>query len=167
MYLASTAYVGGNVSLGDQVTVMHHVTIRGDVAPILVGSRVNIQDGSVLHTRINVPLEIAPDVTIGHRAVVHCRSVGSRSLIGIGAIVLDNARIGEGCLIAAGSLVAPGTEIADRSLVMGVPGRIVRETTDADLAMIDEIVARYVEVGRAHAAGHFPNMVDSDPNSKV
>ena len=166
-YIAETAYVAGHVTLGDDVTVMHHVVIRGDVAPIAIGHRVNIQDGTVVHTRTDVPLDIGSDVAIGHRAVVHGESVGPRTLIGIGAIVLDNARIGERCLIAAGAVVAPGTVIPDRSLVMGLPARVVRPTTDEDVQMIDEIVAGYVELGRAHAAGAFPNIAGANPNLSV
>lgn len=164
MFIASTAYVGGEVQLADDVTIMHHVTIRGDVAAIRVGARVNIQDGSVLHTRTGVPLEIAADVIIGHRAVVHCRSVGARSLIGIGAIVLDNAEIGANCIVAAGCVIPPETTVSDNSLVMGVPGRIVRRTTEADLAMIKEVVARYVALGRAHALGTYPNIAPFGTN---
>ena len=163
-FIAPTAYVGGDVILGDDVTVLHHVAIRGDVARITVGARVNIQDGAVLHTRHGVPLEIADDVVIGHRAVVHCLRVGSRSLIGIGAIVLDNAEIGENCIIAAGSVVPPETIIPENSLVMGIPGRITRFTTEADLSTIDEVVGRYVELGRAHAAGKYPNIVPPNAN---
>jgi len=165
VFIAPTAYVGGDVEIGDDVTVMHHVVIRGDVAAIRIGARVNIQDGTVLHTRIGVPLEIAHDVTIGHRAVVHCRRVGTGTLIGIGAIVLDNAEIGAGCLIAAGAVVPPETRIPDNSLVMGVPGRVVRETSEADRAVTAEIVARYVGLGRAHAKGAFPNIAPRNANS--
>lgn len=166
MFIASTAYVGGEVQLADDVTVMHHVTIRGDVAAISVGVRVNIQDGSVLHTRTGVPLVVANDVIIGHRAVVHCRRVGARSLIGIGAIVLDNAEIGANCIVAAGSVVPPGTTIPDNSLVLGIPGRVVRSTTEADLLMIDEVVERYVALGRAHASGIYPNIASSEANPR-
>ncbi len=164
VFIAPTAYVGGNVQLDDEVTVLHHVTIRGDVAKITVGARTNVQDGTVLHTRMGVPLEIANDVIIGHRAVVHCRRVGARSLIGIGAIVLDNAEIGANCVIAAGAVIPPETIIPDNSLVMGVPGRIKRDTTEDDLSMIDQVVVRYVELGRAHASGLYPNIAPLGAN---
>jgi len=166
VFIASTAYVGGEVELGDEVTVMHHVTIRGDVAAISVGRRANIQDGSVLHTRNGVPLDISQDVVIGHRAVVHCRRVGPGTLIGIGAIVLDDAEIGANCVIAAGSVVPPATVIPDNSLVMGIPGRIVRKTTRSDSSMIEDVVARYVEIGRAHHSGTFPNTAPAETNRR-
>lgn len=159
MYIAPTSYVGGDVVLGDDVTVMHHVTIRGDIAPIVVGARTNIQDGSILHIKRGVPLEIAEGVGIGHRTVVHCRRVGTRSLIGTGAIVLDDCEIGSRCVIAAGSVLTPGTIVPDGSVVMGVPGRVVREVTDRDLEMIDHVVRSYVELGRLHAQGFYPNVV--------
>ncbi len=164
VYIAPTAYVAGDVVLGDQTTVMHHVVIRGDIAPISIGSRVNIQDGSVLHTQRDVPLDIGDDVAIGHRAVVHCRRVGNRTLIGIGAIVLDGCEIGERCLIAAGSVLVPQTIIPDASMVMGIPGRVIRATGDAELDLIDQIVQSYLDLGRRHAAGQFPNINVPPPN---
>jgi carbonic anhydrase/acetyltransferase-like protein (isoleucine patch superfamily) len=156
--------LAGDVICGDDVTVMHHVVIRGDIAPIRIGARVNVQDGSVVHTPLGVPLEIADDVGIGHRAVVHCRRIGPRTLIGIGSIVLDNAEIGARCLIAAGALVPPGMMIPDDSVVMGIPGRIVRSTSPRDLEIIDHVVQSYVKLGRRHAEGLFPNTVFGNPN---
>lgn len=164
VYIAPTAYVGGDVHLGDQCTIMHHVVIRADIARIVLGVRVNIQDGSILHTVRGVPLEIGDEVGVGHRAVVHCRRVGSRSLIGTGAIVLDDCEIGSNCLIAAGALLPPKTKVPDESVVMGMPGKIVRKVTQADLSLINHVVASYVELGRLHAAGNFPNFVLRDSN---
>jgi carbonic anhydrase/acetyltransferase-like protein (isoleucine patch superfamily) len=165
VYIAPTAYVAGDVVLGDGCTIMHHVMIRGDIAPIRIGANVNIQDGSVVHTPTGVPLDIGDDVGVGHRAVVHCRSVGSRTLIGIGAIVLDDCRIGDRCIIAAGSVVPPGTIVPDGSVVMGVPGKKVREINEADLKIIDHVVASYVRLGRQHARGDFPNIAPGPSNS--
>lgn len=161
VYIAETSFVAGDVHVGDHSTIMHHVMIRGDIAPIRIGSRVNIQDGTVVHVQRGVPLEIANGVSIGHRAVVHCRRIGSRTLIATGAIVLDGCEVGERCIIAAASLLTPGIKIPDGHVVMGVPGKIVRKTTDADLAIIDHVVDSYVELGRLHAAGIFPNIVPS------
>lgn len=155
VYIAPTAYVGGDVVLGDECTVMHHVSIRGDIAPIRIGARVNIQDGSVVHTPHDEPLDIADDVGIGHRAVVHGRRVGSRTLIGIGAIVLDDCDIGGRCIISAGAVLPPGTVIPDGHVVMGVPGRIVRAVTTRDLDTIDHVVRSYIRIGRTHASGRF------------
>jgi gamma-carbonic anhydrase len=164
VYLAPTAYVGGDVTLGDRCTVMHHVTIRGDIARITIGDRVNVQDGTVIHTKFGVPLDIASDVGIGHRAVVHCRRVGSRTLIGIGAIVLDDCEIGSRCLIAAGTVLPPGTIVPDGSVVMGVPGKVVRATSESDLAIIDHVIRSYLDIGRRHGAGEFPNIASPGPN---
>lgn len=160
VYVAPTAYVGGDVRIASQSTIMHHVVIRGDIAPIRIGARVNIQDGTIVHTPHGVPLDIADDVGVGHRAVVHCRSIGQRTLIGIGAIVLDGCTIGSRCIVAAGAVVPPGCDIPDDSVVMGVPGRVVRSTTADDLKMIDHVIKSYIDLGRRHAAGHFPNIFD-------
>lgn len=161
VYIAPTAYVGGDVTLGDQTTVMHHAVIRGDIAPITLGARVNVQDGAILHTKYGVPLVIGDDVGIGHRAVVHCKSVATRTLIGTGAIVLDGCIVGSCCIIAAGAVVPPETTIPDRSVVMGVPAKVVRQVNDDDLASIDHVVRSYVTLGELHASGHYHNIAAS------
>lgn len=157
VYVAPTAYVGGEVTLGDGCTVMHQVVIRGDVSAIRIGRRVNVQDGSIIHTRCGIPLDIEDEVSIGHRAVVHCRRVGEGSLIGTGAIVLDDCEIGRGCIIGAGAVLPPGRIIPDGKVVMGVPGVVVRDTTEEERAYVHDVVERYVELGRKHAAGLYPN----------
>lgn len=159
VYIAPTSYVAGDVTLGDECTVMHHVTIRGDVGRIRVGCRVNVQDGSVLHNETGVDLDIADGVTIGHRAVVHCRRVGPGSLIGIGSLVLDRCEIGQNCIIAAGAVVPPGTTVPDGTVMMGVPAKPVRQISDAERKYIREVVARYVELGKMHYSGKYPNVV--------
>lgn len=164
VFIAPHAYVGGDVSLGDNTTVMYNVVIRGDIAPIRIGARVNIQDGTVVHTKHSVPLDIADEVGIGHMAVVHCRRIGPRSLIGIGAIVLDDCEIGADCVIAAGTVLPPGTRVPDGSMVMGVPGRVVRPVNEADRAMIDHVVRSYQKLGPLHAAGRFPNIAPQRAN---
>jgi carbonic anhydrase/acetyltransferase-like protein (isoleucine patch superfamily) len=158
VYIAPTAYVAGDVTIGDSSTIMHHVMIRADIAAIRIGARVNIQDGTVVHTPRGTPLDIEDDVGVGHRAVVHCRRVGTRSLVGIGAIVLDDAEIGSRCVIAAGTVVPPRTIVPDGTVVMGVPGKVVRAVTQADLDLIDHVVGSYLELGRLHAAGRYPNI---------
>ncbi|GJQ27450.1 MAG: putative transferase YtoA [Phycisphaerae bacterium] len=157
VYIAPTAYVGGEVTIGDQSTVMHHVVIRGDVSAITVGRRVNVQDGTVLHTNRGVPMDIEDEVSIGHRAVVHCRRVGAGTLIGIGAIVLDDCEIGRGCLIAAGALLPPRTIIPDGKVVMGAPGRVVRDLKDEEKLYLREVIESYVHLGRLHGSGMYPN----------
>ena len=140
VFIAPTSYVGGDVVIGDQSTVMHHVMIRGDIAPIRIGARVNVQDGAVLHTPRGTPLDIAEDVGIGHRAIVHCRRIGPRTLIGMGAILLDDCEIGSRCIIAAGTVLSPKTIVPDGSVVMGIPGKIVRGVTERDLQSIDHVI---------------------------
>ena len=161
VYLAPTAYVGGDVVLGDQVSVMCQAVIRGDIAPIRVGARTNIQDGTVLHTDDGTPLDIADEVSIGHRAVVHCRRIGSRTLIGIGAVLLDDCVVGSRCIIAAGTILPPGTVVPDGSVVMGVPGRIVREAGERDIKAIERAVENYIRIGYLHAEGRYPNIAGS------
>ena len=157
VYVAPTAYVGGDVLLGERCSVMHHVVIRGDLAPIRIGARVNVQDGTIVHTPHDVPMDIEADVGIGHRAVVHGRRIGTRTLIGIGAILLDRCEIGSRCIVAAGALIPPGMVVPDGKVVMGVPGRVVRDVTQRDLEAIDHVVRSYLELGAQHAAGAFPD----------
>ncbi len=156
VYIAPTAYVGGDVVIGDDCTIMHHVTIRGDVSAVRIGRRVNVQDGAVIHTKTGVDLDIADDVAIGHLAVVHCRRVGPRSLIGIGAIVLDDCTIGEGCLIAAGALLPPRTVVPDGKVMMGCPAKIVRDVTDAERTYLGEVIENYLRLNREHGSGRYP-----------
>ncbi len=158
VFVAETAYVGGDVIVGDDVAIMHHVTVRGDVAAIRIGDRSNVQDGAVLHTKTGVDMEIEEEVGIGHRAVVHCTRVGRGSLIGIGSIVLDGAVIGAGSLIAAGALVTPGAEIPPGSVVVGLPGRVVRQVTDEDRAYQRFVIERYLDLKARHARGDYPDV---------
>ena len=157
VYIAPTAYVGGEVTIGDDCTIMHHVTIRGDVSKITIGRRVNVQDGTIIHTLTGVPLEIGDEVVIGHRAVVHCRRVGNRVLIGIGAVVLDNCEIGDGALIAAGAVLSPGTIVPAGKLVAGVPAKVIREVTEQQRGYVDYALENYARLNRDHAAGRYPN----------
>ncbi|MEK6643273.1 MAG: gamma carbonic anhydrase family protein [Planctomycetota bacterium] len=157
VYIAPTTYVGGEVTLGDDCTVMHHVVIRGDVSAITIGARCNIQDGTVLHTNRGVAMDIEDDVSIGHRAVVHCRRIGRGTLIGIGSIVLDDCEIGPGCLIASGAVVPPRTIVPANKVVMGVPGKVVRDVSDVERTYFAEVTASYLHLGRLHGLGMYPN----------
>ena len=160
VFIASTAYVGGEVQIGDECTVMHHVTIRGDVSAISIGRRVNVQDGTVIHTLTGVPLDIGDEVVIGHRAVVHCTKVGSRVLIGIGAIVLDNCEIGAGSIVAAGAVVPPGTIVPPGKLVMGIPARVLRDVTEDERGYVAYALQNYARLNHDHTAGRYPNWTD-------
>ena len=160
VYIAATSYVGGEVEIGDGATIMHHVTIRGDVGAITIGRRVNVQDGAIVHTKTGVPLTIDDEVVIGHRAVVHCKSVGRRVLIGIGAIVLDDCEIGDEAIIAAGAVLPPGTIVPPGKLVVGVPGRVIREIGERQRGYIDQVLRNYDELNRKHGAGYYPNWTE-------
>ena len=164
VFIAPTSFVGGKVTLGDHCTIMHNVTIRGDVAGIRLGSRVNVQDNAMLHTAKDVPLEIEDQVSIAHCACVHCSRVGRGTLVGIGAILLDGVEIGTDCLVAAGAVVTPGTKVPDGSLVIGSPGRVRRELRQEEKAYIQRVVGEYVELGRRHRNGEFPNAVNEYRN---
>ncbi len=161
VYIARTAYVGGAVTIGDHSTIMHHVCIRGDVSAIRIGARVNVQDGTIIHTHGGVDLDIEDEVSIGHRAVVHCTRVMTGALIGIGSIVLDGSVIGRHSLVAAGAVVAPNTIVPDGKVIMGVPGKIVRDVTPREREYMQYVVRNYQELGRRHAAGEYPNVAEA------
>jgi carbonic anhydrase/acetyltransferase-like protein (isoleucine patch superfamily) len=155
-YLAKNAAVVGDVTIGPESSLWFNVVIRGDVAPIWIGRRVNVQDATIIHVDSGVPSVIEDDVSIGHRAIVHGKRIGRGSLIGMGAIVLSGSMIGDECLIAAGAVVSPNAQIPDRSLVMGVPGRIIREVSEKDLAYLQMISQAYLDLAVKHANGEFP-----------
>jgi carbonic anhydrase/acetyltransferase-like protein (isoleucine patch superfamily) len=154
-YLAHNSTVAGDVQLGAGSSVWFGAVVRGDVAPVVIGERVNIQDGSVVHCDTGYSNTIEPDVTIGHRAVVHGERVGRGSLIGIGAVLLGHTVVGEECLIAAGAVVPPGMTIPDRMLVMGVPGRIIRPVNEKEIEYMRWLSRRYVELVQKYLAGDF------------
>jgi carbonic anhydrase/acetyltransferase-like protein (isoleucine patch superfamily) len=118
--------------------------IRGDNDPIIVGEESNVQDGSVLHTDEGVPLTIGRGVTVGHKVMLHGCTIGDYSLIGINAVVLNRARIGRYCIIGANALIPEGREIPEGSLVMGTPGKVVRQLTDAERVHLQGSAAHYV-----------------------
>lgn len=144
-YIAPNASVIGDVILGRDTSVWWNVTIRGDNDTIRIGSRCNIQDGSVLHTDEGVKLTLADGVSIGHMVMLHGCTIGEGSLIGIKAVILNHAVIGRDCLIGANSLIPEGKNIPDRSLVVGSPGRVIRELTDGEVAMVRGIAQHYVD----------------------
>jgi carbonic anhydrase/acetyltransferase-like protein (isoleucine patch superfamily) len=136
--------------------VWFNAVLRGDNEPIRIGARSNVQDGSVLHTDPGFPLVIEADCTIGHMVMLHGCKIGRGSLIGIGAIILNGAEIGEECLIGSGALIAEGKKIPPRSVVMGAPGRVIREVTEADLERIRSGVTSYQRNWKRFAAGMKP-----------
>ena len=144
-FVAENAAVIGSVVMGPNASVWWSVTIRGDNDVIRLGENVNIQDGSVIHTDGGVQVTLERNVSVGHLVMLHGCTVRENSLIGIGAIVLNGAVIGRNCLIGAGALVAEGKEIPDGSLVLGVPGKVVRSLTPEQIATNTWIAEHYVE----------------------
>ena len=154
-YVAHTATIVGDVRVGEGCSFWFGAVVRGDVAPVTFGRRVNVQDTCVVHTDTDVPNVIEDDVTIGHGAVVHGMFVGRGSLIGMGATVLSRTRIGRGCLIAAGAVVPPGLEVPDGMVVMGVPGKVVRPVSDADRKYMEWLSGYYPQLAQKHVDGAF------------
>jgi len=142
-WVADSADVIGDVRLGPGASVWFGAVVRGDLGPVTIGRSSNVQDGAVVHVDRDHPTEIGDYVTIGHRAVVHACKVGDRVLIGMGAIILDGAVIGEGALIGAGAVVTPGTEVPPGALVVGTPGRVVRDLGAPNAAKQQHWAERY------------------------
>ncbi|CAG0933696.1 serine O-acetyltransferase [Thermoflexales bacterium] len=145
VFIAPGAVVLGDVRLGALSSVWYNAVLRGDTETISIGPRTNVQDGAVLHVDAGVPCQIGSGVTIGHGAVVHGAFVEDDVLIGIGAIVLSGARISRDCIIGAGSLVTGHSVIPPRSMVLGVPGRVVRQLTEEEVQSIRAAAEHYVQ----------------------
>jgi carbonic anhydrase/acetyltransferase-like protein (isoleucine patch superfamily) len=152
-FVAHNATLTGEIAIGESSSFWFNAVVRGDVAPITIGRRVNVQDGAVIHCDSDVPNVIEDDVTIGHGAIVHGMFVGRGSLIGMGATLLSRTKIGRECLIAAGAVVPPGLEVPDRMVVMGVPGKIVRPIKEEELKYLRWLVPHYVEIAGKYASG--------------
>ncbi|WP_299815348.1 gamma carbonic anhydrase family protein [uncultured Jannaschia sp.] len=152
-WVAPDAQVMGRVTLAADVGVWFGAVLRGDNERIAVGARSNVQDHCVFHTDMGFPLSIGEDCTIGHRALLHGCTIGDGSLVGMGATILNGARIGRGCLIGAGALVTEGKEIPDGTLVLGAPGKVVRELDAAARAALLDSAARYVGNAARFRAG--------------
>ncbi|MBN1238247.1 MAG: gamma carbonic anhydrase family protein [Gammaproteobacteria bacterium] len=149
-FVAPSASVIGRVSLGRDVSVWFNAVLRGDSSAITIGDRSNVQDTAVIHVDGDAPTVVGADVTIGHAATVHGCTVGDFSLVGIGATILSHAVIGKYCIIGANALITERKEFADRSLIVGVPAKRVREVTDEEMEMLRESAAHYVEQGRRY-----------------
>lgn len=128
-FIAENATVRGDVSLGEQVSIWFGAVVRADKDRIIIGDRSNIQDNVVLHTSAGHPLRIGKDVSVGHGAILHGCTIADRVLVGMGAIVLNGARIGEDSLLGAGTVVTEGMEIPRGSVVVGIPGKIIKEVS--------------------------------------
>ena len=149
-WIAPNASVIGRVILKKNVSIWWGAILRGDNDPIVIGENTNVQDGSVLHTDTGSPLTVGANVTIGHLVMLHGCTIGDNSLIGIGSIVLNGARIGRNCLIGANCLITEDKEIPDNSLVMGAPGTVVRQLSDAQVQALAHSAEHYVENWRRY-----------------
>ena len=152
-WIAPEAHVMGNVQMSKNSSVWFGSVVRGDNDPITIGENTNIQDNSVLHSDVGSPLSIGKDVTVGHRVMLHGCTIGDNCLIGIGSVILNNTKIGKNCLIGANSLITEGKDIPDNSMVMGSPGRVLRQLTDEQVAMINLSAEHYVHNWKRFAAG--------------
>ena len=155
-FIAPGAVVMGNVTLGVRASVWYLSVIRGDMAPISIGADSNIQDGTIVHVDEGVPCTVGERVGVGHRVILHGCTVEDESLIGMGSVLLNGVRIGTGSVVAAGAVIPEGMQVPPRSLVMGVPGRIVRTVDAALTERIAGTWKHYVEQARAHREGKFP-----------
>ena len=155
-WVAPTAVLIGKVIFEEDASVWFGSVLRGDNEPIRIGARSNVQEGCVLHTDPGFPLTVGADCTIGHMVMLHGCTIGRGSLIGIGSIILNGARIGEECLIGANTLIAEGKEIPPRSMVLGSPGKIIRQLSDEDAARFGGAAGRYVTNWKRFAAGMKP-----------
>ncbi|WP_062109643.1 gamma carbonic anhydrase [Bacillus niameyensis] len=145
VFLADHVTITGDVKIGAESSIWFNSVIRGDVAPTVIGERVNVQDNSVLHQSPNEPLIVEDDVTIGHQVILHSCKIRKRALIGMGSIILDGAEIGEGAFIGAGSLVSQGKSIPPNTLAFGRPARVIRELTKEDVQDMERISREYAE----------------------
>lgn len=158
-WIAPNAVIIGKVKLGKLSSVWFGAMIRGDNDLIHIGDRTNIQDGSVLHTDKGFPMEIGEGCTVGHMAMLHGCTIGANTLIGIGSTILNGARIGNNCIIGAHSLVPEGKEIPDNSLVMGTPGRVMRDVSDEQADELKELSQHYVDNLVRYNKGFAPQKV--------
>jgi carbonic anhydrase/acetyltransferase-like protein (isoleucine patch superfamily) len=152
-YVADNATVLGDVRLGENCSVWFGAVLRGDSSSITLGANSNVQDNAVLHGDEGLPVIIGSNVTVGHRVMLHGCTIGDGSLIGIGAVVLNRARIGMHCLVGAGALVTEGKEFPDGSLIMGSPAKVVREMTAEQKAAVLASAAHYVENAQRFMSG--------------
>ncbi len=146
----------GDVTLEAESSIWYGSVLRGDMAPISIGARSNIQDGTVVHVDEGVPCRVGARVGVGHRVILHGCRVEDECLIGMGSVLLNGVRIGTGSVVAAGAVLPEGMEVPPRSLVMGVPARIVRPVDERLARRIAETWAHYVEQARAHRSGRYP-----------
>jgi carbonic anhydrase/acetyltransferase-like protein (isoleucine patch superfamily) len=155
-FIAPTAAVMGDVTIGEDASVWYGAVLRGDMAPIVIGAQTNIQDGTIVHVDDGVPCTVGRRVGVGHRVILHGCTVGDECLIAMGSVLLNGVTIGAGSVVAAGAVLPEGMQVPPGSLVMGVPGRIVRPVDQALAKRVAATWAHYVEEARDHRAGRYP-----------
>lgn len=155
-YVAPGVVITGDVEIGSNVNIWYGCILRGDVARIQLGPRVNLQDGTIVHADYDQPNVIEEGVVVGHAAVLHGARIGRDTLIGIGARLLAGSEIGEECIIASGTVVTEKRRVPPRSVVMGIPGKVVREVTDEEVERTRWINAHYLELAQQYVRGAFP-----------
>ena len=155
-YIAPTAVVLGDVTLEADTSVWYNAVLRGDLAPIRIGAESNIQDGSMVHVDEGVPCTVGRRVGVGHRVILHGCTVEDECLVGMGSVILNEVRIGTGSVVAAGAVIPEGVIIPPGSLVIGVPGRVVRPVDDVLRERIRSTWAHYVDMARSHRSGRYP-----------
>lgn len=154
VFIAPGAKIIGDVTVDEESSIWYNTVIRGDEAPITIGKRSNVQDNCTLHLYEESPLLLEDEVSIGHNVILHGCTVRHGALVGMGATVLDGAEIGEQAFIAANTLVPPGKKIPPKSMVMGSPGKVVRELTEKDLELIRLTIETYVKKGKEFKEQH-------------
>lgn len=155
-FIAHGAVVLGDVHLGKGVSVWYNTVVRGDAERVAIGDETNIQDLSMVHADPGFPCLVGRRVTVGHRAILHGCVVEDDCLIGMGAILLNGVRVGSGSVVGAGAVLTEGTQVPPGSLVLGVPGKVVRQVDEAMKGRIDHAWRHYVAEARRHRAGEFP-----------
>jgi carbonic anhydrase/acetyltransferase-like protein (isoleucine patch superfamily) len=155
-FIHPDATVCGNVTLGSRVSIWPTAVVRGDSDTIEIGDDSNVQDGTVIHVDHGMPTRIGSRVAIGHRAIIHGSTVEDDSLIAMGAILLNGVKVGSGSIVGAGAVCTEGMQIPPNSLVLGVPAKVIRQTTPAERERIRLTVESYLQLQTRHAAGDFP-----------
>ncbi|MCA1319563.1 gamma carbonic anhydrase family protein [Bacillus tianshenii] len=150
VFIAPGAHIIGDVTIGEESTVWFNAVLRGDEGPISIGKKCSIQDNVTAHLYEGFPLVIEDEVTVGHNAILHGCTVKKRCIIGMGATILDGAEIGEESIIGANTLIPSGKKIPPRSLVVGSPGKVIREITDKDVELIQLSIDTYVQKGKEY-----------------
>lgn len=150
VFIADSADVIGDIIIGENSSIWYGAVVRGDIENIEIGKYTNIQDNAVVHTETNIPTKIGDYCVIGHNAIIHGCTIGNNTLIGMGAIVLNRAVVGNNCIIGAGTIVTEGKVIPDNSMVIGIPGRVVRTVTEEEIISIRNNAIRYSELYKKH-----------------